>query len=169
MASENRLSMWKRKLLVEYIKKSVSNNNNNNNYYHEPEAGTNARVVPRPRRQPLNAVRSLRKKEAIVESGAYDRDIVAPPKGKGNRKKIQFKFHILKIFGLEIGEKDKDELIHRMAYGCPPSKTPDVDEVMRKRRKPRSGMEVSITPRSRQSECKYMLLDFSSIEFHRFF
>ena len=56
-----------------------------------------------------------RKKSDIEASGFYRRDEYRPPKKK------------------EIGEKDKEALLFRMAYGRDPPSLPDVAEILHKR------------------------------------
>ena len=64
------------------------------------------------KRKKLQAVvGSLRKKDAIVQSGCYERDNFIPFKGK------------------QISERDKDSFIFKLAYGCPRPDTPDMKEI----------------------------------------
>ena len=58
-----------------------------------------------------SVVGSLRKKDAIVQSGCYKRDNFIPFKGK------------------QISERDKDSFIFKLAYGCPRPDTPEMKDV----------------------------------------
>jgi len=51
----------------------------------------------------------------------------------------------------EITEKEKEKLIHHMAYQCAPSELPDLNEILKRRRAKK--IDIEITPRSRQAEC----------------
>ena len=61
----------------------------------------------------LESVKSLRKKTDILKSGCYERDRYVPFKGR------------------EISDRDKDNLIFKLAYGCPRPDTPDTEEVFK--------------------------------------
>ena len=52
----------------------------------------------------------------------------------------------------EINDKEKEKLIFQMAYRCEPPELPDVEDLLKQRRKKR--IDVEITPRSRQAERK---------------
>ena len=75
--------MVKRKGLVDHLLKSP--------YVRSPSGSKECPEPCGPRQRPfikrprshLDSVASLRKKEAIVKSGAYERSNIAPPKGKG--------------------------------------------------------------------------------------
>ena len=62
-------------------------------------------------RKKMQSVGCLRKKNAIVQSGCYERDTFVPFKGK------------------EISERDKESFIFKLAYGCPRPNTPDMEEI----------------------------------------
>ena len=62
-------------------------------------------------RKKLLSVGCLRKKNAIVQSGCYERDTFVPFKGK------------------EISERDKESFIFKLAYGCARPDTPDIKEI----------------------------------------
>lgn len=53
---------------------------------------------------------------------------------------------------IEINDKEKEKLIHQMAYGCAPPDYPNVEEILKQRRGKR--IDIEITPRTRQGECK---------------
>ena len=83
LAAENRLSMVKRKGLVDHLMKSpYVRNASGSKECPEPCGPRQRPFIKRPRSH-LDSVASLRKKEAIVKSGAYERSNIAPPKGKG--------------------------------------------------------------------------------------
>ena len=165
LAHENRLSMWKRKGLSEYIRKNIVSNRRNGDFSHEHNPGMfqelNGRYFQgnqnqcRPKKSQLDSVASLRKQAAIIESGAYSRDTIAPPKGRGKMNTSECMAGKTRIIvSSEITDRQKDELIHQMAYGCPPPNNDYEDAVLKKKKKTKhGGMEVSITPRSRQAEC----------------
>ena len=56
---------------------------------------------------------------------------------------------------IEISDKEKEKLIHRMAYNCDPSDLPNIEDVLKQRRAKR--IDIEITPRTRQGECKSLL------------
>ena len=62
-------------------------------------------------RNKFQMVGCLRKHCDIVESGCYQRDTFVPYKGK------------------EISERDKENFIFKLAYGCPRPDTPDMKDV----------------------------------------
>ena len=82
LAAENRLSVVKRKGLVDHLLKYPTVKNG---------AVSKECPVPGPRQRPfikrpkshLDSITTLRRKEAIVSSGAYERSTVPPPKGRG--------------------------------------------------------------------------------------
>ena len=53
---------------------------------------------------------------------------------------------------LEISDKEKDKLIHQMAFNCDPPDLPKLEDMLKSRRGNR--IEIDITPRSRDVECK---------------
>lgn len=79
MADESRLSVIKRKGLVEHLIRTS----------HQPKGyqeayGPRQRPFIRRSKTHLDSMPALRKKETIVQSGAYERSVIAPAKGKGN-------------------------------------------------------------------------------------
>lgn len=78
MADENRLSVVKRKGLVEHLIRCSSQSKSCQQAY-------GPRQRPFIKRTHLDNLTALRKKEAIIQSGAYERSQIAPPKGKGKR------------------------------------------------------------------------------------
>ncbi len=55
----------------------------------------------------------------------------------------------------EISDKEKDKLIHQMAYNCDPPNLPKLEDVLKSRRGNR--IDIDITPRSREGECKNII------------
>lgn len=84
LADENRLSVIKRKGLVDHLLKKhvVGENLEDVNQTYGPRQ----RPFVKRHKSSLDSIASLRKKDAIVKSGAYERSTIAPPKGKGNTK-----------------------------------------------------------------------------------
>lgn len=56
---------------------------------------------------------------------------------------------------VEISDKEKDKLIHQMAYNCDPPNLPKLDDMLKSRQGNR--IEIDITPRSREGECKNII------------
>ena len=129
MADENRLSVVKRKGLVDHLLKTSQQPQSFQEAY-----GPRQRPFIRRSKTHLDSLTALRKKEAIVKSGAYERSHIAPPKGK------------------EINDREKEKLIHRMAYRCDPPDYPDIQELFKQRITKK--IDIEITPRTRENECK---------------
>ena len=56
----------------------------------------------------------------------------------------------------EINDSEKDKLIHQMAYRCDPPDLPKLEDMLRSRHGNR--INLDITPRSREEECKILQL-----------
>ena len=83
LAAENRLSVVKRKGLVDHLIKSpYLRNGSISKEFPEPCGPRQRPFIKRPRSH-LDSITSLRKKETIEKSGAYERSNIVPPKGKG--------------------------------------------------------------------------------------
>ncbi len=79
LSIENGLSVVKRKGLVEHLVRVSQQPRGCQEAY-----GPRQRPFIKRSRTHLDSVTSLRKKDTIVQSGAYERSKIAPPKGKGN-------------------------------------------------------------------------------------
>ena len=77
----------------------------------ENNNGTQYKEEQKRKRNKMQMVGCLRKQEAIVQSGCYERTTFVPYKGK------------------EISERDKDSFIFKLAYGCARPDTPDMKDV----------------------------------------
>ena len=58
----------------------------------------------------------------------------------------------------EISDKEEGKLIHQMAYNCDPPNLPKLEDMLNSRRGNR--IEIDITPRSREGECKNIIYDY---------
>ncbi len=52
----------------------------------------------------------------------------------------------------EISDKEKEKLIYQMAYRCDPPEMSNLEDMLQKRRAKK--IDIEITPRTRQGECK---------------
>ena len=80
MADERGLSIVKQKGLLEHLMRTTSQGE-------LCKSSKVSRVGMRRSKTQLDSLTALRKKETIIQSGAYERTSVAPPKGRG--KKVQ--------------------------------------------------------------------------------
>ena len=78
LSDENHLSVVKRKGLVEHLMRSSQQPRGCQEAY-----GPRQRPFIRRSKTHLDNLKALRKKETIVQSGAYERSHIAPPKGRG--------------------------------------------------------------------------------------
>lgn len=81
LADENRLSIVKRKGLVEHLIRTTQQPQGFQTAY-----GPRQRPFIRRSKTHLDNLPAMRRKETIISSGAYERSQIAPPKGKGNRE-----------------------------------------------------------------------------------
>ena len=77
LASEHRLSMLQFRGLFEHLHPDSGKR------AAEARPDSNPRPKSRPKRVSLDGIAALRKKDAIIRSGGYERDPFVPPKGKG--------------------------------------------------------------------------------------
>eukprot|EP00093_Oithona_nana_P013629 13629.XXX_383054_383939_1 [CDS] Oithona nana genome sequencing. len=105
LADERGLSVVKRKGLLEHLMRTSSQGELGNS----PQR---SRSGMRRSKTQLDSLTALRKKDQIIQSGAYERSPAAPPKGR------------------EISDKEKEKLIYQMAYRCDPPEMSNLEDML---------------------------------------